>query len=283
MRKIPFVLVLFCAATAGAQSTTPASNAPPAAAAATPATSSDNAGAAKARAALHAMVQALGGDRWLNLENTYTTGRIAAFYEGKPTGATIQYWDWKTPTMERLDMDEKSHDQHNWVQIFTPKACWEVTYRGIRPMPKISENSDPCGDAIRRHDHSIEMAVKVWMKDPTTVLLYEGRSMVERRMAEQVTLLNANDDSITILMDAETHLPLRRTYYWRDPVYKDKDQEDEEYDDYHMVDGLPTPFSITRLQNGDMTLQRYVFKASYNVALPADIFNLDAIAAKIRH
>jgi hypothetical protein len=282
MRKIPVVLVLFCASAVGAQTTTPAPDAPPAASVPAPTTSGD-AGAAKARAALNAMVQALGGDRWLNQQNSYAEGRIAAFYEGKPTGATIQYWDWKTPGMERLDLDEKSHDQHNWVQVFTPKACWEVTYRGVQPIKKMSEDNDPCGDAIRRSDHSIEEAVKVWMKDPSTVLLYEGRSMVERRMAEQVTLLNANDDSITILMDAETHLPLRRTYYWRDPVYKDRNQEDEEYDDYHMVDGLPTPFSVTRLHNGDMSMQRYVFKARYNVDLPSDIFNLDAIAAKIHH
>jgi hypothetical protein len=273
-------LVLLCAAALRAQTTTSAPDAPPATSAVPTITAQS--GSDKARAALNAMVEALGGDRWLNQQNSYMTGRIAAFYQGKPTGATIQYWDWKTPGDERLDLDEKSHDQHNWVQVFTPKACWEVTYKGVQPMKKESEDNDPCGEAMRRSSHSIEQAVKVWMKDPSTVLLYEGRSMVERRMAEQVTLLNANDDSITILMDAETHLPLRRTYYWRDPVYKDKNQEDEEYDDYHMVDGLPTPFSITRLHNGDMSVQRYVFKAAYNVDLPAGIFDLDAIAAKIK-
>jgi hypothetical protein len=281
MRKIPIALISLCAGSLAAQSTAPAPDAPPTPSAVPTITAQS--GSDKARAALNAMVQALGGDRWLNEQNIYITGRIAAFYQGKPTGATIQYWDWKTPTMERLDLDEKSHDQHNWVQVFAPKGCWEVTYKGVQPMKKESEDNDPCGEAARRYNHSVEMAVKVWMKDPSTVLLYEGRSMVERRMAEQVTMLNANDDSITLLMDAETHLPLRRTYYWRDPVYKDKNQEDEEYDDYHMVDGLPTPFSITRLHNGDMTVQRYVFKAAYNVDLPPGIFDLDAIAAKIHH
>jgi hypothetical protein len=279
------VLILFCTAAAGlgAQNPTPAPDAPPVSNAAQNAALGDT-GAAKARAALDAMVQALGGDRWLNLQNSYAEGRIAAFYQGKPTGATIQFWDWKTQTDERLDLDEKSHDRHDWVQIFAPKGCWEVTYKGIEPMKKTtSMDTDPCVEAMRRRDHSLEAAVKVWMKDPNTILLYEGRSMVERRMAEQVTLLNGNDDSITILMDAETHLPLRRTYYWRDPEYKDKNQEDEEYDDYHIVNGLPTPFSITRLHNGDMTQQRFLFKASYNVELPPDIFNLDAIAARIHH
>jgi hypothetical protein len=282
MRKIPLLVLVFGCASLSAQTVSP--DAPPQASAAAASAPAQDPGAAKARAALDAMVTALGSDRWLNLQSSYVEGRIAAFYQGKPTGGTIQFWDWKTPATERVDLDEKSHDRHDWVQIFTPKGCWEVTYKGVEPMKKTSSmDSDPCAEAGRRADHSIEAAVKIWMKNPNTILLYEGRSMVERRMAEQVTLLNGNDDSITILMDAETHLPLRRTYYWRDPVYKDKNQEDEEYDDYHVVNGLPTPFSITRLHNGDVTVQRYVFKASYNVDLPPDIFNLDAIAAKIHH
>lgn len=281
MRTIPVFLLAGCALAACAQGTTPVPDNPPASATAQ-AGPSDNATSAKARAALNAMVQALGGDRWLTLQNVYTQGRIAAFYQGKPTGGTIQYWDWKAADNERLDLDEKAHDRVRWVQIFTPTECWEVTYRGKRPLQKLSPSDDPCGDAIRRHEHSVEAAVR-WMKQPDTVLLFEGQQMVERRLADQVTLLNSNNDSITILMDAETHLPLKRTYYYRDPVYKDKNQEDEEYDDYHPVDGLPVPFSITRLHNGDMTQQRFVFKAGLNVQLPADGFDADALAGKIAH
>ena len=42
------------------------------------------------------------------------------------------------------------------------------------------------------------------MKDPTTVLMYEGQSLAERHLAQQVTLLNADNDSITIQIDAMT-------------------------------------------------------------------------------
>ena len=34
-------------------------------------------------------------------------------------------------------------------------------------------------------------------------------------------------------MDVQTHLPLRRSFQWRDPLYKDKNTDAEEYDDYH--------------------------------------------------
>jgi hypothetical protein len=279
MRKIP-ALLLFCCApvfpccTLRAQ--TPSPDAPPTSSVAAPTSAAEDSSSKKARAALEEMVQALGGNQWLNLQNSYVEGRIAGFYQGKPTGVTVRYWDWGTPGAERLDLTEGKSDKHNWTQIFSGKDCWEVTFQGKRPIPK-----DQCAEAIRRHDHSIEAAVRVWMKDPSTVLMYEGQSLAERHLAQQVTLLSADNDSITIQLDAETHLPLRRTYYWRDPVYKDKNEEVEEYDDYHNIEGIQTPFAITRLHNGDMTSQRFIFKAAYNVPLPPDAFDADAGAARI--
>jgi len=272
------LLLLGCCALA-----LPAQNAPAASPDAPPSstiasgTSTQDPSAAKARAALDAMVKALGGDRWLNIQNSYIEGRIAAFYQGKPTGATVQYWDWRTLNEDRLDLDEGKSDKHRWMQFFSGKNCWEVTYRGKKPLP-----ADQCSEAIRRRDHSIETAVRVWMKDPATILTYDGQSLAERHLAVQVTLLNAQNDSITIQMDADTHLPLRRTYYWRDPTYHDKNEEVEEYDDYHNVSGLPTPFAITRFHNGDMTQQRFVFKASYDVQLPPNWLDVDAAAARFQ-
>jgi len=43
---------------------------------------------------------------------------------------------------------------------------------------------------------------------------------VERKLGEQVTLISADNESITILMDTQTHLPLERIFQWRDPLYK---------------------------------------------------------------
>ena len=45
---------------------------------------------------------------------------------------------------------------------------------------------------------------------------------------------------------------MRRTFEWRDPVYKDMNTDAEEYDDYHLIDRIETPFTITRYKNDDM-------------------------------
>jgi hypothetical protein len=279
MRKIPVstlsaLILICCPFVLRAQSSS--ADAPPASSFSSPGSTQEDASAKKAHAALDAMVQALGGDKWINQENSYAEGRIAGFYQGKPTGATIRYWDWRTQTSERTDLTESSKDKRNWTQIFEGKNCWEITFRGKNPLPK-----DQCSAAIRRRDHSIDAAVHVWMKEPGTILMYEGQSLAERHLAEQVTLLNADNDSITIQIDAMSHLPLRCSWSWRDPVYKDKNEDIEEYDDYHMIAGIQTPFTVTRLHNGDMTQQRFIFKAAYNVPLPPEGFDADALASRI--
>jgi hypothetical protein len=235
---------------------------------------SPDANAQKARAELEAMVAALGGQRWLSLQNIYTEGRVSGFYHGKPTGAIQNYYEWRTPSgQERIEFSKK----HDDIEIFTGNFCWEATYRGKRALPK-----DICEDFRRRRDHSIDTAVRKWMNDPKTMLIDDGQSLSERHLTDQVTLINAENDSITIQMDAQTHLPRSRTFTYRDPEFHDKDTDREEYDNYHPIDGFPTPFSVTRFKNGDIVSQRYLYRAAYNVELPPDTFDIDAAVRKVK-
>ena len=229
--------------------------------------------AQQARGALNAMVKALGGDAWLNMKNREYSGRSAGFYHGKPSGATVEYWEtYEWPNHDRMEFTK----HRDVVQIFTGNEGWEVIYSGKKPLPP-----EQVEDYLRRRDHSIETVIKEWLKDPATILIYEGQHLAESHLAEQVTLISSKNEAVTILMDGQTHLPLRRSFQWRDPLYKDKDEDAEEYDNYRPVDGFQTPFNITRFKNGDMVNQRFLFKATYNQALPADEFNVDATAAKI--
>ncbi len=230
--------------------------------------------AKKARAALDAMVQALGGEQWLNIKNQERQGHLAGFYNGEPDPGTTKVWEFHSwPDHDRLEYTA----HRDVVQFYEGREGWEVTYRGKKALPK-----EQVDDFLRRRDHSIETAVKVWLKDPKTILVYEGQHLAERHLAEQVSLISAQNEAITILMDVQTHLPLRRIFQWRDPVYKDKNTDAEEYDDYHIMDGFPTPLTITRFKNNDMTRQLFLDRVTYNRDLPADFWSVDAASHRIK-
>ncbi|MBS1802169.1 MAG: hypothetical protein JST28_02320 [Acidobacteria bacterium] len=230
--------------------------------------------AAKAKATIDAMVKALGGDAWLNLKNTVREGHLAAFHRGDPDPGTLLFYDchvWP-------DRDRYEYGKHKDVyQFYEGRKGTEVTFRGAKPLPK-----DQLDDFLRRRDHSIEIAVKVWMKDPRTILVYEGQRMAERHMADQVTLISPENESITIQTDVQTHLPLSRSFQWRDPEYKDKNTELEEYAAYRDVNGLATPFSVTRLHNDETVRQMYIDKVQYNVDLPADFWDVAGITKRVK-
>jgi hypothetical protein len=230
--------------------------------------------AQKARAALNQMVQALGGQAWLNIQNRMEQGHVAAFFHGQPDLGTTDLWQYHSwPDRDRVEVTK----HRDVVEFYVGREGWEVTYRGKKAMQK-----DLLEDFLRRRDHSIETAVKVWLKDPQTILVYEGQTMSERHLAEQVTLISPQNEAITIKLDEQTHLPLSRSFQWRDPIYKDKNTDLEEYDDYHTIEGFPTAFSVTRLKNDEMVRQYYVTKVEYNRPLPDDFWNADAASQRIK-
>jgi hypothetical protein len=154
------------------------------------------------------------------------------------------------------------------VQIWTGSNGYEITFKGTTTLPK-----EQVEDYYRRRAHSIEEVVHTWIDAPGVMIVAEGATMVERRLADKVTVLSANNDAVTLELDATTHLPLRLTFQWRNPQFKDFDEETETYDDYHTIQGLPTAMTITRYHNGDMTNQRYLTKVEYNLGLSPDLFD----------
>jgi hypothetical protein len=230
--------------------------------------------ARKARVVVDAMVQALGGDAWLNMKNVERQGQVAAFFHGRPDAGTTEYFEFhQWPDQDRIEYTK----HRDVVQFYLGRTGQEVTYKGKAALPQ-----DLVDDFMRRRDHSIETVVKVWLRDPRTILIYEGQRLAERHLADQVTLISAQNEAVTIQMDTQTHLPLRRTFEWRDPVYKDKNLDAEEYDDYHVMDGLPTPFTISRYKNDDEIRQYYLVHVKYNQELPADFWSVDAANQRIK-
>jgi hypothetical protein len=228
----------------------------------------------QARAALNAMVKALGGQAWLEVKNRMRQGHVAAFFHGNPSGGTTEFWEYHAwPDRDRIDFTK----HRDVVQFYLGRTGTEVTYKGSAALPQ-----EQVDDFLRRRGHSIETVLKLWLNDPRTLFLYEGQRLAERHLADQVTLISAQNESVTILIDAETHLPLRCSFEWRDPVYKDENTDAEEYDDYHTIDGLPTPLIITCFKNGEVAREYFLDQVVHNQDLPPDFWSVEAAVRRIK-
>src|SRR5271154_5605101 len=240
----------------------------------------------RGRKLLDQMLEALGGDAWLNRKNIREVGHLARFFHGTPTGIVVdftttrQFANGDRPDAQRIGfITDKSiifpGKKIDIVQVWTANAGHEVTYKGNAKLPQ-----DQVDDYYRRQDHSIESIFRVWLKSPGVMVVAEGSTQVERRLTDRVSILSANNDAVTLDIDAQTHLPRRRTFQWRNATFKDYDEDAEEYDDYHTIQGLPTAFTLTRYHNGDMASQTFFSKIEYDVDLTPDTFNPDVLVKK---
>jgi|SRR5579864_5220769 len=219
----------------------------------------------KAKALLDQAIQALGGQAYLNIHSLQQSGRGYSFHHGNPTSNGVLFWRFfEFPDKERIELTK----ERDVAEIYNGDKGFEVTFKGPHPM-------DPkdLADYQRRRKFSLDTMLRVWANDPTVALFYEGNATAAQHPALQVTLINSKDESVTLYFDQDTHLPIKKTFSWRDPVDRQKNLEEEIYDNYRAVQGVMIPYDVARYFNGDMAGQRFLNSVTYNQPLDPAMFD----------
>lgn len=233
---------------------------------------------AAARKILDRTIQAMGGPVWLNVHAVRTTGTTAGFFQGEPTGAVaqttniVEYSSDFKPARERVDLAKG-----RVVHIYVGHKGWEITYKGAKRLA-----TEKLTHALRWRDHSLRVALCVWYREPGTMVAYGGQAIDGNRLMDNVTLFSPHDDSITLEVDALTHLPRRLSFAWRDPAFHDINHDAVEYDNYRRINGIETPFTVTWTHNGETAYQRFLQDVHYNPQLSHNLFNPQDAAAHLK-
>ena len=236
-------------------------------------------GDAKAKVALQKTIEALGGDAYLHVVDMSQKGRSYGFHHGESVGAGAPYWRFtRFPDKDRIEFTP----QRDVITVHNGDKGYDISYKGTAPEePKL------LADFLRRREHSLDTVLRQWIAQPTTTLLYAGSAIAEQKPAEVVTVLGPNHDSVTLYLDPRSHLPIKKSYTWRDTTDGLKDTEDEVYDAYKLVSGIMTPHNVTRFYNGDIASQRFIAEAKYNQSLPESMFDAhttyDPLAPRNQH
>jgi hypothetical protein len=119
----------------------------------------------------------------------------------------------------------------------------------------------------------LEKILRTWVNDPTVALFFDGAALAGTVSAEKVTLISAKNEAVSIYFDIDTHLPIKKSYSWRDPVDREKNTEEETYDGYRAVQGVMTCFNFTRYFNGDMQTERFMTTVTYNQGFNQAMFD----------
>ena len=71
--------------------------------------------------------------------------------------------------------------------------------------------------------------LRKWLSEPGVALFYEGPTVAEEKPVEQVTVMNAHNEGVTLYIGSDDHLPVKKTYSWRHRFYRERNIESEVY------------------------------------------------------
>lgn len=238
------------------------------------------------RRLLDEMVKALGGDAWLNKKTAYIEGQTAPFFRGEPSGGVARFIEFKkfgegkTPELARVEFVSyrgmiEPGTVRQVAHLWTADAGYEFTFKGRTALP-----AEQVADYMRRRTHSLEEVARTWVKAPGVMIVYDGAGMRDRRPVDKISILSADNDSVTLELEQDTHLPLQRAFEWRNQQFKDHDLDEEVYGDWKFFQGVATPMNMTRYRNGDMVAQTFYKKVKFNDPLNDDLFDKDKLMKK---
>jgi hypothetical protein len=215
----------------------------------------------KARTIINQAIEALGGQAYLTIRDREIRGRVYSFHLGRPNGSGGLFWSFSEfPDKERIELTQ----ERDVAELFVGNKGYEITYKGV----KTQEKKD-LEDYLRRRHYSLDAVLRTWINEPGVILLFEGNAIA----AQHVTVINSQNESVTLYLDADTHLPVKKSFEWRDPVDRQKNLEEEVYENYRPVSGIMAPYNITRFFNGDMSNQRFLNSVTINQGLDQAMFD----------
>jgi len=93
-------------------------------------------------------------------------------------------------------------------------------------------------DYLRHRRVSLETVLRTWINDPGVALFFDGNALAAISPRSGSRSINSKNDAVSLFFDIDTHLPIKKSYTWRDPVDRERNVEEEIYDNYRLVQGV---------------------------------------------
>ncbi|MEX2260366.1 MAG: hypothetical protein WD696_00365 [Bryobacteraceae bacterium] len=221
---------------------------------------------------------ALGGDKFLAVEDRIESGRAYSFYRGDLSGLSIatiytRYLTRPEPPVpgfvgvrERQAFGKKEDN----AVVFADGKGYDITFRGARPL-------DPL--LLERFKEStlqnIFYILRQRLGEPGLIFESRGMDVVDNKPVETVEIFDNDGRSITVYFQTSTGLPTQQRYYRRDPQGLGKVEEITLFSKYRDVGGgVMWPLAIQRYRDGEKIFEIFSESVTINQDLRDDLFLL---------
>jgi hypothetical protein len=219
---------------------------------------------------------ALGGDRYLAMEDRVEKGRAYSFYREDLSGlaiATIYTRYLKPQPSNELNQRVRQafgKNEDSWDLFLENGEGWDVTYHGARPIDQA---------LLDRYRDSTLNDVFYILREKwnTPGMIYESRGadVVDNQPVEIVDITDPENRVVTVYFNQSTKLPVRQSFYRRDPKTRYRHEETTVYSKYRDAgSGVMWPFAVYRARDGEKVFQMFADSVEINQNLPDNLFTL---------
>lgn len=198
-------------------------------------------------------IAALGGEKFLNIQNRIETGRAYSFYQNQLSGLAVARFYTRylpiEPARSGVELAQQEYQAFGkdeaFYNVFREEGGWEVTYRG--PVKLEKEQID------RHHDstmHNLFYILRTRLHEPGLIFEFKGSDVIENTPMNIVDIIDSENRVTTAYFHPTTKLPLRQSYVWRDPETRARNEEVTRFGRYREVGGTQWPYQVNRERNG---------------------------------
>ncbi len=228
-------------------------------------------------------IAALGGDKFLEMQDRIETGRAYSFYRDDLSGLSIAriYTRYLTvdPTKSAHELGQRERQSFGKNEdsaiVLREDGGANITYRGPKPIP-IEEFERYRETTL----HNIFYILRQRLHEPGMDFEFIGSDVVDRVPVDIVDVIDAENFTVRVYIHQTTKLPVKQSFSRLDPKTRNRDEEVTRFDRYRDNQGIQWPQQITRERNGDKIYQIFADSVAFNQDLTDDLFTISPLSKK---
>ena len=224
---------------------------------------------AKAKQILQQAIAGLGGPAYLNVKDITVEAKLGQFDHSGQLRGYAKIIDIAIPP----DKDRTENlPKRNIIEVRNGDKGWDLDRGGvseatITDMATSQEDTKKDIDNILRHR----------IHEPGMIFRYGGLDVVDYEESDWVELVDSENRTFRIAISRSSHLPIRKVVDTRDANTRMRSEEIEYYSNYHPINGIQSPFQITRERNGIKIYQVFFDKFDYNTGVSPELLTKESL------
>jgi hypothetical protein len=230
---------------------------------------------ARGRKVIDDAIAALGGQKFLTMQDRVETGRAYSFFHDELSGLSVAkiYTRYIPVAPDRTGIDLGVQERQafgkneDYYVLFRQEGAWEVTFRG----PKTLEP-----DRVQRYRdttlNNIFYILRQRLHEPGLIFEYRGADVIENQPVDSVDITDSQNRVVRVFFHQTTKLPVRQSWVWRDPQTKEREEELTRFSRYRQTNGIQWPQQMHRERNGEKTYEIFSDSVTINQGLDDNLF-----------